>query len=470
MCTKKLVALVALLFIAALAAADEAWFGFYVQGTKVGYIHYQSETDPENEALTLRKSNFLFDSSMLGQSLQITVQSWSWVDRQGRLVRSRQITNSSGRKNEVTADYMADKIIATMVTDGDRTTKEIPVPTGARILDDPVTELVTSGKPVPGQTLDAYVFAPEALALQKVTITVKDQTKITTSQGQIEATHVVVDDPRAKTDLYFNTKGELVKGTGPLGMEYRPEPKEIATKLTPNASGPGDLAIASTVPVKGRVDLSAPSHRYRVTGADLSKLPVDPSQRAVKEGENFVLWVKPVKNAQAQTSIKESARTKPSWVAPDIRVPSQTERFKELAKSIVGSETRTIPAAQKLRTHVYQIMRADAGIGVLRDANEILDTKVGVCRDYAILLGTLTKAAGIPTRFVSGLVYTGDSFLYHAWVEVWDGRNWIGLDATRPEDYVTPGHIKTAQGTVAEGLTGFLLDGAKFEVIGGGQP
>ncbi len=465
----KLVMLVATMMMAVMAMAQESWFGFYVQGSKVGYIHYQSSPDPDNPKLTLRKSDFVFDAAMLGQPLKINVQSWSWVDSSGRLVKSRQLTDSAGRINDVTAEYGKSTVKATMVTSGDTTSTEIPIPEGAKILDDPVTELVTSGNPLPGTTLEAYVFAPESLTLQKIKILVQGKTKIKSGDLSVDATHVVVDDPRAKTELYFSAKGDLIKGTGPLGMEYRPEPKEVALKMDPNATT-GDLALASSVPVTGYVDMSAPTARYRVTGTDLSNLPTDPSQRAKKEGNGFVLWVKPVKNAQTTTTIADSAKSMPQWVKPDVRVPSQSERFQNLAKTIIGSDTKVISAGQKLRKYINNLMIADAGIGVMRDANEILDSKQGVCRDYAILLGTLTKAAGIPTRFISGLVYTGRDFLYHAWVEVWDGQNWIGLDATRPADYVTAGHVKTAQGTVGDGLSGFLLDGAKFEVIGGDQP
>lgn len=462
---RKLLSIFLTLAIASFAFAEESWFGFYLQGAKVGYVHYTSQPDPENKDLTLRKSNFIFDASMLGQSMKINVQSWSWLNKQGRLVKSRQLMDSGGRTNDVTATFGEKEILATMITAGDKTTKTIPIPEGAVILDDPLAEFANSPQPKIGATKEAYVFAPDTMTLQKVKVIVAGPTTITDQGKTVTATHIIVDDPRAKTELFLSSKGDLIKATGPLGMEYRPEPKEIATNLTTGEVG--DLAIASSIPITGRPDLNAPSVRYRVTGTDLSHLPQGPEQAVKKDGNGYLLWVKPVRTPNQETLITEAAKQKPEWTESDIRVPSSSPQFKKLAQEIVLGEKRVVPAALKLRQYVFNLMDVNAGIGVMRDANEILESKEGVCRDHAILLGTLTRAAGIPTRFISGLVYTGQDFLYHAWVEVWDGKQWVGLDSTRPADYVTPGHIKTAQGTVGDGLTGFLLDGAKFEVIKG---
>ncbi|MCU0316203.1 MAG: transglutaminase-like domain-containing protein [Fimbriimonadaceae bacterium] len=80
-------------------------------------------------------------------------------------------------------------------------------------------------------------------------------------------------------------------------------------------------------------------------------------------------------------------------------------------------------------------------------------------------MAAILRAANIPTRLVSGLVYGEGAFFYHAWVEVWDGEKWIGFDSTRPNSSLSATHIKTAQGTIAEAYTGFLLEGAKIKVV-----
>ncbi|MEA5002676.1 MAG: transglutaminase-like domain-containing protein [Christensenella sp.] len=60
--------------------------------------------------------------------------------------------------------------------------------------------------------------------------------------------------------------------------------------------------------------------------------------------------------------------------------------------------------------------------GYLPDVDETLQTKKGICFDYAALMTTMLRSQRIPTRLVIG--YVGD--LYHAWISVYiEGQGWI---------------------------------------------
>lgn len=444
------------------AQANETWYGFYMQGQKVGFTNYITQSDPENHEQILRASRFEFDAAMLGQELKISIESKTWLTKSGDLVKTRQITNSSGRVNDVTATFFPGHIQAEMVTNGDKTIRKIPIPDGAKLVDDPLAGIDLNSFSKSTQSQEAYVFASDSLTLQKIGIKYNGKVKVEVLDLVYNAHHISISDPRAPLEIYLDNKGDLIKATGPLGMEYRPESKEKA--MSRPTSG-GDLALASSIPVKGSLPLDAKSAVYKVTNYDITNLPQDISQSLNRTEDSQILTVNPITKPNQKTTITQAAKEKEEWTKPDIRVPSDSARFKSLSAEIIGAEKSAYLAGQKLRKYVHNLMQVDAGIGVMRDANEILDSKEGVCRDHAILLGTLTRSAGIPTRFISGIVYTGQDFLYHAWVEIWDGSNWIALDSTRPGEFITPGHIKTAQGEVGQGMTGFLLDGAKFEVL-----
>lgn len=65
---------------------------------------------------------------------------------------------------------------------------------------------------------------------------------------------------------------------------------------------------------------------------------------------------------------------------------------------------------------------------VFTDAEDAWKQGTGVCQDYAHILITILKMAGIPARYVVGLmVGEGES---HAWVEACCNGKWIGLDPT----------------------------------------
>ena len=67
----------------------------------------------------------------------------------------------------------------------------------------------------------------------------------------------------------------------------------------------------------------------------------------------------------------------------------------------------------------------------------------GVCQDYAHIMITLCRILGIPARYVNGLMI-GEGYS-HAWVEIYTGEGWYGLDPTNNlhvDDY----YIKFAHG------------------------
>src|SRR5262249_6637301 len=62
-------------------------------------------------------------------------------------------------------------------------------------------------------------------------------------------------------------------------------------------------------------------------------------------------------------------------------------------------------------------------------ASEVARNRRGTCFGYAVLLASLARAEGIPSRIRMGFVYAGGIWGGHAWVEVRVGNDWIPLDA-----------------------------------------
>ena len=78
---------------------------------------------------------------------------------------------------------------------------------------------------------------------------------------------------------------------------------------------------------------------------------------------------------------------------------------------------------------------------------ETLKSRSGNCQTHARLYAALARRAGIPTRFVSGLVYSpGQGFLYHSWAESYLNGAWVALDPTFGELPVNVTHIKLVVG------------------------
>ncbi|MCD8082421.1 MAG: transglutaminase family protein, partial [Clostridiales bacterium] len=61
-------------------------------------------------------------------------------------------------------------------------------------------------------------------------------------------------------------------------------------------------------------------------------------------------------------------------------------------------------------------------------ASEAFAGGQGVCQDYAHVFLSLCRSAGIPARYVAGMI-PGEGAT-HAWAEVWTQDGWVGMDPT----------------------------------------
>lgn len=76
-------------------------------------------------------------------------------------------------------------------------------------------------------------------------------------------------------------------------------------------------------------------------------------------------------------------------------------------------------------------------------AAQAFTLKKGVCQDYSHIMLSLCRMAGIPCRYVVGMLI-GEG-LSHAWVEIEDNGMWVGLDPTNGTQ-VFENHIKISHG------------------------
>ncbi len=441
------------------APATETWVGLYLQGAKIGHTFtkvWETENGRQTETKTVIKAE------MLGAGLSMTIDTKSSNTKEGRPKNLEFIMNSGGRTLKVTAEFLPGKINATSQSEGQTQRQVLTIPAGMEVVEDPAAEAMErakEGKPA-GKFL---VFDPNSLSLPEITVEDRGMAEREVKGKMVKGHRLQVNDPRAPLDILLNDKGDLIHALGPLGMEMIPETKEEA--LSAAVGGGADIAFASSIRLDKPLPLSAAKVVLRFSGKSLSHLPSDSRQTVKAQGSDWLITLTKEPTVRASGKIGE-VKGQEEWLKPDLRIPSDQPAFAKIAKEVIGKETQALPAAEKLRQWVYREVGVNAGIGVMRDAAEILKTKEGVCRDHAVLMAALLRSAGIPSKLVSGMVYQDGAFYYHAWVEAWTGKEWVGLDSTRPSPRLTLGHVKIAQGSVAQAFVSFLLDGAKISLVG----
>ncbi|MCB8932202.1 MAG: transglutaminase family protein [Fimbriimonadaceae bacterium] len=467
---KKVLAM-AVFLVACLASAQDVWLGLYLQGVKVGYASYASRAEKrDGREVTRSDSRTLFNAGLLGQAMSLRMESTSWLAADGSPLAMKFTTSSGGRAQIVDATFGAKAIEVEIDNSGARSHKTLEIPKGARIVDDPIPYLVERASP--GATSAFYVLDPTTVSLVKNTATLVGKERTDVKGKPVDATRIDISDPRATLKVFVSAKGDLVKIEGPMGLAMLPLSREealdgSATGYLPSTDLATSTRIAPDKPLPNPETLTR--LKLKITGVDLARIPNDAHQTVVRQGEAWIVETHPVSPRASGAKGSDAGQT--AWLKPGLYIPSESAAFRELSRKLTAGRPNTVEAAWSIQDYVHSIMRPDAGIGVLRDASEILRTREGVCRDYAILTATLMRAAKIPARVVAGLVAADGLFYYHAWTEIWDGTNWIGIDATRPRHRVSAAHIKLAQGSVEDAFLFGFLDSVKVEVmeaVGGG--
>ncbi|MGN1262993.1 MAG: transglutaminase family protein, partial [Prevotella sp.] len=117
--------------------------------------------------------------------------------------------------------------------------------------------------------------------------------------------------------------------------------------------------------------------------------------------------------------------------------------FKD-AESSGQTLTADFDLAVSIAHEVHGMMEYAPGVtDVGTTAADALAIRRGVCQDYAHIMIALCRRAGMAARYVCGfLCGTGQT---HAWVEVFDGYSWRGIDPTN-DVCIDYGYIKLAHG------------------------
>ena len=118
------------------------------------------------------------------------------------------------------------------------------------------------------------------------------------------------------------------------------------------------------------------------------------------------------------------------YLQPTTATMCNTEMF-EFAKSHVT--IYDVQHFQKLAgailTHMPYI---SASTTVLHTAMESFSTQQGVCQDHSHVLIAMSKALGVPARYVSGYLYVNNQshLASHAWVEIYLDGQWHVMDVS----------------------------------------
>lgn len=257
-------------------------------------------------------------------------------------------------------------------------------------------------------------------------------------------------------------------------------PKAVAM----SANEPTELMIETLISADRPIDSeNAKSVTYRLISKGASKgklnLPETPMQKIVEERDGIVTLELTRRSARLAAAegrppkARQAAKRKPA-TAPAVEEEtgedlkpyleaSSDVNWKdpvvaELARKAAGKEKDPWKLTERLCQFVHDFIQTkNLSVG-FASASEVARSKEGDCTEHGILLAALGRANGIPTRIVTGIVYTEEFggkknvFVGHLWTQFWIDGEWVDVDSAFGQIDVDPTHI--AMGVSAAGDTG----------------
>ena len=428
---------------------SERWFGIYVNSERVGFYRQRIERVDDgfrmegNGSVRMKVMAFSKEASMRETYLvskNLSLRSFD-VDQT--------VNNSSS--------HLSGKVVGSSI--------HIKNESNGKVTD---KTLKIKGEVYPGPALNLYplmhaaaagsvykiqMFDPEELKIKDVQITVLGEEKSPAGLPAVKLRNNLY--PFVNNDIWVDALGNTLEESVREGL--------VTTKAEPPKSLGGfisDWALA-------KKDLIY----------DFSLVRVQPPIKDVKKLTGLAVEISgwndamPLlqgggqqveKTSAGRISFKTGSLAK---ISPETLLQKPTEAQLKPADKIESDAPEIVALAKVLSagiTNQEELVKAlvswtsdwlkdtieDGGSAV-----ESFKSKTGNCQTHSRLYTAVARAAGIPTRFVSGLVYLdGKGFLYHSWAESFIGDHWVAVDPTFNQLPADPTHLKLLEGHLPEDL------------------
>ena len=446
---------------AATATPRETWYGVYLGGKRAGYLmSVEQRTRWRGQKADLSTSRMRMDLRVLGAANTSEMESQEWATPEGAPLEAVSVERTGGRATKVRAVFTARSVTYDADLAGERRHGTLRLKAGERFWAEDPFKSKQRRRPSAETRIRYKTFNTTTLTLDDADVTIGRRTpaakrEIVDVGGLgVAAYRVAIKVGGAPATIWLDARDDVLRfDLGPA--RFIRQPKGVAAAPLSDAVEVTDVAAyrPQGKPLTDPRTLREGTYRIENLSAPLETTNDDVQRATLERGADgsyvarITVTTGPASDAPPTAIAAIDRAAHAARLGPSLYVPSDTAPMKALAGRILGGETDAARAAGLLSDWVYKTMTYDAGqgIGVQRHASEILRSRRGVCQDYATLLVTLARAAGIPAKHCSGLAYLEGRFFLHAWAEVWVGK-WVALEPTWGAPFADATHIKLAEG------------------------
>jgi hypothetical protein len=321
---------------------------------------------------------------------------------------------------------------------------------------------------------DPATMAPKDVRIEvqaETVFVVNDSSVLDTASGvwhgvrpdTIRAWRMVPETGGSAVASWVDAQGRVVS-TRQMGFELRRMPYEVAFENwrresdvtaratrrvgTTKATANRDIFESTAIASNKRVSSSAKLLRARLTGAALKGFDLDGGRQ--RFSNDTLVVTRETIEAMAPRyfpilNVAERAKVAELKQEPFLEVDHR--EIKALAEAIVDGSRDPRVIAERITKWVHDSIKKEVTVGI-PSALHVLHSRTGDCNEHTQLFVALARAAGLPTRIATGLVYLDGKFYYHAWPEVML-RGWVAVDPTFGQFPADAAHLRFINGGLA---------------------
>jgi len=425
------------------------WYGVYLNGKKIG--HCRMARDKVDDGI--RES---FDLVMklvsFGQKAELSMSQNLVFETKApyRMLRGDFVQSDGRVKVTIAIERDGDGFKITQVAGG-VTQKKDHGPIDYTYLDSTASERWVRQAPKEGDSIATKDFSMQELKIEPQTNKVKSIKTSLVGGVPVKYYEIETESKQLTMLSRHDDQGRLLSGKFAV-FDIRLEPEDQAK----NSDFSADLFVLCMVKVDRPLGQTRDVRELvvEVAGLDGAKFDDGPRQAfflpddgngptLLKLGKKYGKQAK-VSDKDIEENLKET-----------LAYPISNAKIKALAAKAVGDAQTDEEKVQRIVDFVHDYVQPSLS-ATLPNIHDLIKRKKGDCKSYALMTTTLARAAGVPSREVSGLLYIGDdnkAFGGHAWNEVVLNGVWVPVDSSMREAEINATHVSFGpQDRAAKGL------------------
>jgi transglutaminase-like putative cysteine protease len=414
--------------------ARDRWYIISLGGAKVGSYHQQTRADGNDPALVRTTDEMMIVLNRLGSKVTMSSTSDSRESVKGELKSLVSELTFSSQTVRTEAAISRGEVVVTTSSGGSPFVKRLPFsgvllgPEGIRVLSrDRLTK--------ENDTISFQSYSTEVNRVMSGTRTVVGRETLEAAGKRVPVLKVVerYAEYPVESTVWLDAEGDQVRSSAvsPFGeMSFVLASREEAL----------DLAGAGRIPEE-QYERTLVRSNIRLPQARLIESLTLAIRRTTGAGQVWPSFAGPgqtvLENTPGRIVLKIDRPDRPGRGTAnadeaDLRANMYLDTgdalIQRTVREIVGSEKDPFRRAILLKDGTAARMTFDLGIA-FAPSSEVIRNLRGTCAEYAILLATLARGAGIPSRYLMGLVYLNGIWGGHAWTEMLIDGTWVQMDA-----------------------------------------